>query len=99
MPTLGAHDARARLEERIESRLIMVWTTGAEGGDSGVNQLGIELRQGFVVDAIAFRRPGPQIFYDDIGFTHQVIYYISSFWGVEIYCQPALALIPTEEAK
>src|SRR2546422_10233902 len=46
VPTLRAHEAGASLEEGVECRLVVVRTARAEASDGGVNQPGIELREG-----------------------------------------------------
>ena len=99
MPALGTHEARARLEERIKPWLVVIGASGTEGGDGGIDEARVQLRQRVVINAIALRSSWTQIFDHDISFPHQIIHDLTPFRAVQIHGESTFPLVPTEEPE
>ena len=59
--------------------MIVVRTSGTKGGDGGVDEARVQLRQRVVINAIPLRGSWPQIFDDDICLPNEIIDDLATF--------------------
>ena len=96
---LGTHEAGARLKEQIKPWLVVIGAGGTKGGDGGIDEARVQLRERVVINAIALCGSWTQILDDDIGFPHQVIDDLTSFRAVQVHGESTFSLIPPKKSE
>src|SRR6516225_659376 len=96
---LGRHQARARLQQRIETGLVVLGAAIAETVDRHIDEARIDRRERGVVEPEAAHPSRPQVLDHDVGAAHEAVNYLAPLAGGEVEREPALALVPAEEAE
>src|SRR5262245_59558580 len=99
VPALGAHEAGTGLQQRVKPGLVMVGTSGTEGGYGRVDEARVQLRERVVIDAVPPRGPRSQVLDGHVRFPRQVVNDLTPFRAVQIDRESTFPLIPTEKSE
>src|SRR6266478_127574 len=99
VPALGRHQARTRLQERIETGLVVLGAAIAEAVDRHIDETRIDRREGLVVQPEAAHPARPEILDHDIGAAHQAMDYLAPLGRGKVERERALALVPSKKAE
>src|ERR1700722_15282399 len=96
---LRRHHARARLQQRIEARLMVIGAAVAERVDRHVDEAGIRFRERVVIEAEALHATRAEIFHDQVGLFREAVDDVEALTIVEVDRKAALALVPSEKTQ
>ena len=96
---LRRHHARARLQQRIEPRLIVLGSSIPKRVDRHVDDARVARCEALVVETEFPHPPRPEILDHDIGLVRKPVDDFASFGAREIDRDAALALVPSEKTE
>src|SRR5690348_17401373 len=99
MATLGRHQSRARLQQRIKAGLVVLWSPIAKPINRHENDARVDRRKRFIIEAELAHPARPQVFHYHVRTPHQPMNYLPRLARTELERKAAFTLVPAEKSK